>query len=200
MRERANFFQLSEPVVLDRYRCRNLAGITLVNAVIKAFEGNLAPEFFEDIFRSVIPMTQGAIPPGIISPPGSQWQDKIARALPRVLEWSGLIYADVHMRKRARWEESWWSREHDFQKDPCVTESDYKRRFKTVVMWRRFGTLVTLEKSASMDLASLEPAQREAFNITDAMVSGQQPLLWEIRERVQVAPSSVGKKRKAKDS
>lgn len=144
-------------------------------------------------------MVQGAIPPKI-APPGSRWRDEIARALPRVLEWSGLIYADVHMRKGARWEESWWKREHDFQNDPSVAETDCGRKYKEVVMCRRFGTLLTLEKSASLKLASLTRAQRTAFNITDAMMSGQEPLLWEIRQPVQVATSSVGKKRKAKDS
>lgn len=156
------------------------------------------------MFGRVIPKTQGATPT-VIAPPG--WKDQILRAMPCALEWSGLIYADVHMHKGAKWEESWWKSEYQFEKDHKVHAKNCgccagMEAGMIVVMRRQFGKLYTLveehEESKDLDLGSLTPDQCTAFDITDAMVSGQESLGWQLWRPGPI--SIVGKKRKAEDS
>ena len=190
MRTKNNDLQLSEPLVLEQYRGRHWVENILVNAVIKAFDGYLPPEFFHDIFGRVIPLTLHRFyHPANMAAARKQWKDQIVRAMPDALRWSGLMCVHANL-----WRQCWWDKMAGFEKDRQVAAWHYDdlEAGPKVLMTRDFSGVYERKNPAYFDLAGLSLAQRKAFNITTAMVRGKERPWWRIRvasTRQRLTPS-----------
>lgn len=186
VRMKSNYLELSEPLVLNQYRGKHWVQNILVNAVIKAFDGYLPPEFFHDIFGRVIPLhLHGVRHPDNMAKAKQEWKNEIVAVMPDALRWSGLLCVYANLKRQG-----WWERMARFEKYGQFEARHYHKlkAGSKVLMLRVLPGVYERKNPARLDLSRLSLGQRIAFDITTAMVRGEERPWW----RVRVGPTRQG--------
>lgn len=190
-----NYLQLSEPIVLAKYRHTHLIENFLINAVIKAFEAYQPPPLFHDIFGRAVPLNDDTLRdtrhPARLAEVRREWRDRIVSVIPEALEWSGLMCVHAGVERQ-----EWWWREANFNRDWAmrVWDGEVLPGSGKIFMSRTFPKVVERRTPRQVNLFKLSRAQRGVFNITPAMVGGMEVPKW----RVRICPVQAEREEKAR--